>query len=48
MKKFFIASCLTLFISPTFAAIKCERDFRGNLCCWDTAVEGPFKPISCM
>lgn len=48
MKKFFIASCLTLFISPAFAAMKCERNADGSLCCWDTAVEGPFKPISCM
>lgn len=48
MKKFFIASCLTLFISPAFAAIKCERMPSGSLCCWDTAVEGPFRPFSCM
>jgi hypothetical protein len=48
MKKLLIASCLTLFISPTFAATKCVPDGKGGLCCWDTTVEGPFKPLSCM
>ena len=48
MKKLLIASCLTLFISPSFAATKCVRNSDGSVCCWDTTVEGPFKPLSCM
>ena len=29
------------------AATRCERDNSGGICCWDTNVDGPFKPISC-
>ena len=51
MKKvmnFVVAMALTIgFTSSVFAAIKCERDSRGNQCCWDTVKEGPYKPASC-
>ena len=43
-----IVLAIALIISTqTFAAIKCERDSRGGMCCWDTDKEGPFKPIGC-
>jgi len=31
----------------SYAATKCERDYTGGICCWDTNTEGPFKPINC-
>jgi len=34
-------------ISQCHAATKCERDYTGGICCWDTNTEGPFKPINC-
>jgi hypothetical protein len=30
------------------AVTKCEPDGKGGLCCWDTAVDGIFRPISCL
>lgn len=33
--------------TPTLAAIKCEPDGRGGMCCWDTKEDGPFKPLGC-
>jgi hypothetical protein len=29
------------------AQVKCESDGRGGMCCWDTRVSGPFRPIGC-
>jgi len=48
MKKFVITYVISLlFVTSVFAATKCERDYTGGICCWDTNTEGPFKPINC-
>jgi len=48
MKKFVITYVISLlFLTSVFAATKCERDYTGGICCWDTNTEGPFKPINC-
>ena len=47
MKKAIALMFVALIANPAFAAVKCERDNRGNMCCWDTVRDGPFKPISC-
>ena len=47
MKAILFVLAMALSATAT-AAIKCERNINGTLCCWDTAVEGPFKPLSCM
>ncbi len=46
MKKL-ICIALLLIVGNAIAATKCENDGRGNVCCWDTNKDGPFKPISC-
>ena len=28
-------------------AFVCVPDGRGGMCCWETTVEGPFRPVSC-
>ena len=28
-------------------AMVCVPDGRGGMCCWETTVEGPFRPVSC-
>jgi hypothetical protein len=33
--------------APAMSAMKCVRNADGSMCCWDTTVEGPFKPLSC-
>lgn len=48
MKKAIVVFCLAVMSSSAFAAIRCEVDRRGNQCCWDTKVDGPFKPLSCI
>lgn len=47
MKKVLAAVCIALMSTTAIAAVKCERDSRGNMCCWDTVRDGPFKPLSC-
>jgi len=47
MKTVLTLVCAVMLTSNAVAAIKCERDSRGNTCCWDTKVDGPFKPILC-
>jgi len=47
MKAIIFVLAITLSVTAT-AAIKCERNLDGSTCCWDTAVEGPFKPLSCL
>jgi hypothetical protein len=47
MKKLIAAVLLSVFAISAQAAIKCERMPSGSLCCWDTAVEGPYRPLSC-
>lgn len=48
MKKAIVALCIAMMSSTAFAAVKCERDSRGNMCCWDTKTDGPFRPMSCI
>jgi len=45
--KTLIAITLIMVFSISYAATKCERDYTGGICCWDTNTEGPFKPINC-
>jgi len=33
--------------TPHIGAMVCVPDGRGGMCCWDTTVEGPFRPVSC-
>ena len=47
MKKLTAIVLFVLLSANCFAATKCESDGRGGMCCWDTNVDGPFKPISC-
>jgi len=47
MKTVIALVCAVMLSSNAVAAIKCERDSRGNMCCWDTVRDGPFKPIVC-
>ena len=52
MKQFLIlVAVATIFyilgMTQADAATRCERDNSGGICCWDTNVDGPFKPISC-
>lgn len=47
MKKIFMGIALAVVLLNAHGAIKCEPDGRGGLCCWDTAVDGIFKPIGC-
>ncbi len=48
MKRYItLLAILCLFHNIADAATKCERDYTGGICCWDTNTEGPFKPINC-
>lgn len=47
MKALVAVMCAVMLSSNAVAAIKCERDGRGNMCCWDTVKDGPFRPLSC-
>jgi len=47
MKKAIVVLFVALLSTQSFAAVKCERDGRGGMCCWDTNKDGPWKPISC-
>ena len=43
-----IAAALTFVVAvEAYAATKCVPDGRGGVCCWDTNVDGPWKPIGC-
>jgi hypothetical protein len=45
-----IVMCLfsmIILMGSAYPATKCERDYTGGICCWDTNTEGPFKPINC-
>jgi hypothetical protein len=43
-----IVIALTFVIAvEAYAAVKCQPDGRGGMCCWDTNTDGPFKPIGC-
>ena len=43
-----VIALIVIFSTPSHSAIKCERKPDGSTCCWDTALDGPYKPISCM
>ena len=42
----FLFSMMVL-LGSAHSATKCERNYDGSVCCWDTNTEGPFKPINC-
>lgn len=48
MKKFILAVSVVFFSIQAQAAIRCAPTIGGGMCCWDTATEGPFKPVNCM
>jgi len=47
MKKMLVGLMLVAMSFGVYAGVKCVPDGRGGMCCWDTASEGPFKPIMC-
>jgi hypothetical protein len=47
MKKLIAMLFIALISTGVMAQVKCESDGRGGMCCWDTRVNGPFKPIGC-
>jgi len=47
MKKVIMLLAVSMLSFNAYSAIKCERNFDGTICCWDTNVDGPFKPIIC-
>jgi hypothetical protein len=46
MKKIITVVFLAALSFNTFAAIRCVPS-GGGTCCWDTNIDGPFKPIGC-
>jgi hypothetical protein len=34
-------------VGSSLNAFVCVPDGRGGMCCWETTVEGPFRPVSC-
>jgi len=47
MKKVIMLLVVGMLSFNAHSAIKCERDSRGGMCCWDTVRDGVFKPINC-
>lgn len=47
MKKVIMLLVVGMLSFNAHSAIKCERTYDGGTCCWDTRVDGPFKPINC-
>jgi len=47
MKAIVAMLCAVTLSSTVMAAVKCESSPRGGMCCWDTKVDGPFRPIGC-
>ena len=47
MKKAIAFVFVALLSTGAMAQVKCESDGRGGMCCWDTRVNGPFRPICC-
>ena len=47
MKKLIAIAFIALLSTSVYSATKCVSDGRGGVCCWDTNVDGPWKPISC-
>ena len=38
---------LMLMANSAFAYMKCSKDDNGEICCWETKVDGPFGPPGC-
>lgn len=47
MKKVVMLMLVGMLSFNASAAIKCEPDRRGGMCCWDTVRDGPFRPLGC-
>jgi len=47
MKKLIMLLAVIALSTSAFAAVKCQPDGRGGMCCWDTNTDGPWKPITC-
>ncbi len=47
MKKLIAIAFIALLSTSVYSATKCVPDGRGGVCCWDTNVDGPWKPIGC-
>jgi hypothetical protein len=47
MKKLIAVAFIAMMSTGVMAQVKCESDGRVCMCCWDTKVNGPWKPIGC-
>ena len=47
MKKLIAVAFIAMMSTGVMAQVKWEYDGRGGMCCWDTRVNGPWKPIGC-
>jgi hypothetical protein len=47
MKKLIALAIVAMLSTSGYAAVKCQPDGRGGMCCWDTDRDGPWKPIGC-
>jgi hypothetical protein len=49
MKKLIAFGFAAMLSSSIFAqsTVICETDRNGRMCCWDTKVYGPWRPITC-
>jgi hypothetical protein len=47
MKKLIVLAMIAMLSTSVYAAVKCQPDGRGGMCCWDTEKDGPWKPIGC-
>ena len=47
MKKLIMLLTVIALSTSTYAAVKCQPDGRGGMCCWDTSTDGPWKPVIC-
>ena len=47
MKKLIMLLAVIALSTSAVAAVKCQPDGRGGMCCWDTNTDGPWKPITC-
>lgn len=49
MKYLLLALCVGVVSYNVFAqsTVVCETDRSGRMCCWDTKVYGPWRPITC-
>jgi hypothetical protein len=47
MKKLIALLFAVMISTNVFSATKCAPDGNGGICCWDTVVDGPWKPATC-